>query len=159
MSDTRAEAYNDIEESGKAKVIRARVYGKLRDIYPRGLTCEELAEELKIIESSVRPRCSELRYDIKIMDSGARRENSIGKNMIVWKIVLTNEEIAKAEKALIKGMKPIGNKLLFGKMMQSIYAFAHDPSTANRAKMGRATNYWSGKTAAEIGGHEYNEEG
>lgn len=64
----------------------------------RGLTADELAEQLDMDRYSIQPRTSELRRKGFIRDSGRRRKNASGKMAIVWveNILATQWEKAEA---------------------------------------------------------------
>lgn len=53
---------------------------------PAGLTAGELAELLHAYLYSVAPRCTELRDDGWLEDSGARRPTPRGASAIVWRL-------------------------------------------------------------------------
>jgi len=55
-----------------------------REVYPCGLTADELAHRLEMDRYSIQPRTSELRRKALIRDSGMRRPNATGKQAIVW---------------------------------------------------------------------------
>jgi predicted ArsR family transcriptional regulator len=48
------------------------------------LTSDEIADRLQIDRLAIRPRCSELAAQNRIVDSGDRRCNGSGKRAIVW---------------------------------------------------------------------------
>lgn len=75
----------------RAQTIRDQVYATLRNVWPAGLTADEVAVRIGRREFSVRPRLSELRAVGEIMPatwaaSGEplRRANESGVDAIVW---------------------------------------------------------------------------
>jgi predicted transcriptional regulator len=64
--------------------IQRMVYHAVGEVGARGLTCEELAERLRMERTTVQPRTSELKLLGLIEDSGERRRNRNGKRAIVW---------------------------------------------------------------------------
>jgi predicted transcriptional regulator len=56
----------------------------IREMGPRGLTSQELADRIGVDFASIQPRTSELRRLGLIDDSGLRRPNRNGKRAIVW---------------------------------------------------------------------------
>ncbi len=67
-----------------AKSLRDRVYSLLVNT-AHGLTADECAERLGERIWSVRPRLTELNKQLKIHDSGLRRQNESGVQAIVWR--------------------------------------------------------------------------
>lgn len=75
----------------RAQTIRDQVYATLRNVWPAGLTADEVALRIGRREFSVRPRLSELRAASEIMPatwaadgSALRRANESGVDAIVW---------------------------------------------------------------------------
>jgi hypothetical protein len=64
---------------------RAKVLEVIRGARQAGLTDQEIAVELGLVENSVRPRRLELADDGLIADSGERRETTGGNPAIVWR--------------------------------------------------------------------------
>lgn len=65
-----------------ADTLRAKV---LIELHKAPGTADEIAERLRIDKLSIRPRCSELKAQGKLTDSGIRRENASGKRAIVYR--------------------------------------------------------------------------
>jgi transcription initiation factor IIE alpha subunit len=80
-TDTSAQAAEEI--TPKAATVRVKVETALRD-HADGLTGDELSEQLRIDKLTVRPRITELREAGRVVDTGRRRMNHIGKRVIVW---------------------------------------------------------------------------
>lgn len=88
--DTSQAAAQALE--GEAVRLRRVVYLAIRAASPvdkeagtGGLTADEVSEKVSIGILTGRPRCSELRKDGLIRDSGLRRPSSTGRaTMIVW---------------------------------------------------------------------------
>lgn len=80
--DTSIEAAEGV--APKAHTVRQQVYEMISDAGLHGQTTEELATRLGIDYGTVQPRTSELKKAGMIRDSGRRRKNAIGKNIIVW---------------------------------------------------------------------------
>lgn len=75
----------------RARTLRDQVYATLRNVWPAGLTADEVALRIGRKEFSVRPRLSELRAAkdiIPAMREGGReplrRKNESGVDAIVW---------------------------------------------------------------------------
>lgn len=81
-AETSAEAATEIEESGRAGILREKVLRLFRA--GKALTADECAAALDESVLSIRPRLSELKGKCLIKDSGERRENASGKRAIVW---------------------------------------------------------------------------
>lgn len=64
--------------------LQAKVYRAIAEAGPRGLTTNELSDQLRIDRGSIQPRTSELRAKGRIRDSRHRRQNANGKKAIVW---------------------------------------------------------------------------
>lgn len=63
--------------------IRAMALNQIRQ---KPMTADEVAEELALPVTSVRPRVSQLAKLGLIVDTGIRKENEAGNPMIVWRI-------------------------------------------------------------------------
>lgn len=78
----------------RARTLRDQVWATLRNVYPAGLTADEIGTRIGRTEFSVRPRCSELRATGRIkpliLPSGKieRRTNASGLDANVWVCVL-----------------------------------------------------------------------
>jgi hypothetical protein len=107
--------------SSAAMVLRHRILKVMSGplLIEGGWTADEMAEHLGVSLLSVRPRFSELAAQGMIVDTGIRRQNRSGHYAMVWRMV-NGEPKKKCRK-----MKPVGNKELWGKLMQSIYIHAH----------------------------------
>lgn len=81
-TDTSAAAAVEIEDSGKAGLLREKVLRLLRA--GEALTADECAARLEESVLSIRPRLTELRKTFLIKDSGERRDNVSGRAAIVW---------------------------------------------------------------------------
>ena len=81
-TDTSAEAAASIAHATGR--IQRMVYHAIGEVGARGLTCEELAERLRMERTTCQPRTSELKLLGLIEDSGQRRPNRNGKKAIVW---------------------------------------------------------------------------
>lgn len=68
----------------RAQTLRDQVYATLRNVWPAGLTADEVALRIGRKEFSVRPRLSELRATKEIMATTIRRPNESGVDAIVW---------------------------------------------------------------------------
>lgn len=68
----------------RAQTLRDQVYATLRNVWPAGLTADEVALRIGRKEFSVRPRLSELRASKDIMPTPLRRPNESGVDAIVW---------------------------------------------------------------------------
>jgi len=80
--DTSFEAAEHAKRS--AVTDRAKVYVCLQIFGPS--TCEEVADKICMPLLRVRPRMSDLRNAGIVEDSGLRRKNQTGKNVVVWRI-------------------------------------------------------------------------
>ncbi|MBS3648723.1 winged helix-turn-helix transcriptional regulator [Pseudaminobacter sp. 19-2017] len=67
--------------TANAKSMRQRVLELLRE---EPMTCDEVAEALKLSPLSVRPRITELRNAGIVVDSGERKKLRSGKTGIIW---------------------------------------------------------------------------
>ncbi len=94
----------------------------------------KLALKLNLPFESVQPRISELKDLDLIKDSGARREGR-SKPSAVW--VINPEPKPKKRK-----MKPVGNKELWGRMIQTAYAHKAHPAAHNIYAMQQAAIAW-----------------
>ena len=74
----------------RAQTLRDQVWAALRNVWPAGLTADEVALRIGRKEFSVRPRLSELRALKQIQPTTLRRPNESGVDAIVW--VCTQEE-------------------------------------------------------------------
>ncbi|MCR9254728.1 MAG: hypothetical protein NXI16_01380 [Alphaproteobacteria bacterium] len=79
-TDTSREAFEGVD----ARTLRDQALAAIKRAGPIGLTADETADRLSQHYGSIRPRCTELKLSGKIIDSGQRRKNKNGKNMIVW---------------------------------------------------------------------------
>lgn len=79
VSGPSAEAADSVRQD--AAVLRARCLEVLKR---NDLTADEVAEVLGLSVLSVRPRCSELKKQRLIRDTGQRRKNCSGKSATVW---------------------------------------------------------------------------
>ena len=87
-----APGHRNVDTSVAAAIALAPKLGRLqrmahraiREAGQRGLTADELAEQLGTDRWSIQPRTSELRRKGLIRDSGQRRSNVTGKQAIVW---------------------------------------------------------------------------
>lgn len=70
--------------AGHAKLLRAKVLARFKEVYPEGRTADEIAAELNCSAFGVRPRVSELRRNGDLRDTGARRPNESGMTATVW---------------------------------------------------------------------------
>lgn len=68
----------------KAAGLRAKVVAALGEAGP--LTADECAGRLGLSVLSIRPRFTELKELGRVADTGVRRENTSGRNAIVWKV-------------------------------------------------------------------------
>lgn len=68
-----------------AKVVRAKVLQRFIEVYPQGLTADEVATDLDLSVLTVRPRVSELHRSGSLIDSGSRRKNTSGMTATVWR--------------------------------------------------------------------------
>lgn len=82
LTDTSIIAGDKIKYT--ASEIKMQILDALKFPFVRGATSDELAEHLKIAYKNVQPRCSDLRRDKYIIDSGIRRSNEDGNPVIVW---------------------------------------------------------------------------
>lgn len=92
--DTSVAAANEL--APKLGRLQKMAETAIRAAGPRGLTADELAEQLEMDRYSIQPRTSELRRKGVIRDSGRRRKNASGKMAIVWiaKYLGTETEVA-----------------------------------------------------------------
>lgn len=70
--------------AGKAATIRADVLRCFRDVWPAGLTAEEVTDMLELDKDAVRPRCSELVAASQILATTVRRPGRSGVLARVW---------------------------------------------------------------------------
>lgn len=70
--------------AARAPTLREQVFATLRNVWPAGLTADEVALRIGRREFSVRPRLSELRALNQIMPTTLRRPNESGVDAIVW---------------------------------------------------------------------------
>lgn len=82
-TDTSRAAAEDMRKS--ADSIRAKVLEFIRTSGMRGATAVELSAALNLPYEAVQPRCSELKKQWRIKDSGQRRASRApNKKAIVW---------------------------------------------------------------------------
>lgn len=67
-----------------AGTVREEVLNAVKASGRRGMTADEAATWLGYSVLTVRPRFSELKTSLLIIDSGLRRKNTSGINAIVW---------------------------------------------------------------------------
>jgi hypothetical protein len=140
MLDTQQNAY--IETRSKADTDREKILHHARTL-DFGFTNNEMAEMLGMNYFDVQPRISELVAEDKLKDSGVRRIDR--KRMgAVW-------EFNPEPKPKPKKMKPIGDKKLWGEMMQKIYAQKAKPYAYNQVAMERAAVAWAHSMAKKGG--------
>jgi hypothetical protein len=70
--------------AARARNLSDEVLTLLEDIWPRGMTADEVAAEIGATVLAVRPRFSELKSINKIMKTTIRRPNISGVNAVVW---------------------------------------------------------------------------
>lgn len=71
--------------AARARNLSDEVLTLLTDIWPRGMTADEVAEAIGASILAVRPRFSELKSINKIVKTTVRRPNkSSGVNAVVW---------------------------------------------------------------------------
>lgn len=68
----------------KAETVRAAVLQCFLDVWPSGLTVDEVSDLLAIDKGTVRPRCSELVKAGKLKPSDARRPGYSKLSIRVW---------------------------------------------------------------------------
>ena len=116
-----------------------------------GLTAEQIGIYInphKTAEEArkwINPRISELRAMGQVKDSRNSGKSSNGVKATVW--VLGRDE-TYLKKRLCK--KPVGDPVLWGKMMQACYAYAHDASEENEDKRYAATFAWQQDLTVKI---------
>ena len=152
-TDTSKAAAESVKDA--ARTFRKKIHVLLGGLYPAGATSEELSKHLLVDYGTIQPRTSELRDSLIIMDSGARRDNESGKAAIVWRIIITPEEKAVAEKQQIERIRTIGNKALCKEMFRTAYAYANKPVAHNKINMDQAAVKWMEAFAGEIGNIKY----
>lgn len=80
--DTRRAAFHAIMPT--ARTLRDRCVEVLADMGP--MTADEVAAVLGKSVLSIRPRMTELANDNKIEPTGDRRENTSGREAVVWRL-------------------------------------------------------------------------
>lgn len=71
-------------EKVKPATIRQEVYGFIKG-RPDGATAYEVRLEFRLDKNSTSPRITELKNAGLIVDSGLRRKNNYGNNVVVWR--------------------------------------------------------------------------
>lgn len=79
-----------------ARIIRAQVLQQFIDVYPHGLTADEVASDLKLSVLAVRPRVSELRRDGYLVVTGERRTNRSGMSATVLRYLPDSQSLREA---------------------------------------------------------------
>ena len=82
-TDTSHQAAED--QRPTASTVRAKVLRTLQ-VLDQPMNADDIAKVLDLDVLTVRPRCTELRNDGKIQDSGLRTLSSRGKKMIAWEV-------------------------------------------------------------------------
>lgn len=106
---------------------------------------EVLSELAGVPQSSVGSYLSYLRRDYNYTVPKKHVENGFYLYKLGRK--LTPEQIIKRK---AKRLKPIGDRKLFGEMMRTIYAYAHQPDIEAFAEMDKAGKIWRASFIEEI---------
>jgi predicted ArsR family transcriptional regulator len=73
-----------VKTAPRAPTMRDQVLIALRDVWPAGLTADEVAAVLGRSQFAIRPRLSELKDMGKIAATETRRKNDSGLSATVW---------------------------------------------------------------------------
>lgn len=73
------------EQAAEQVASTAKVLQRFIEVYPQGLTADEVAADLDLSILTVRPRVSELHRSGSLIDSGSRRKNTSGMTATVWR--------------------------------------------------------------------------
>lgn len=130
MLDTQANAYQEVKQDAAYKRNQIMERAMLLPDF----TTREMADSLKWGFHQTQPRISELLSMGLIIDTGKRRIGRV-KESAVWAIN-HNPQPQK------KRMKPVGNKELWGKMIQSAYAHSAQPNAHHIYAMQQAAIAW-----------------
>lgn len=84
-SDTSESAAESMAEH--APTLRLLVFKCIAD-QVHGATCDEVEVALRLRHQTVSARIRELARDLKIMDTGYRRQTRSGRHAVVWKAVV-----------------------------------------------------------------------
>lgn len=120
----------------KTGLWRQKTLDYLKSIYPQGACSEEISRAVNESEDDIQPRTAELSACDKDYIRGLGRGlNSKQNPVTVW--YYNPEPQPKPKK-----MKPIGNKELFGKMMQAAYACKAQPNAYHIHRMQQLAIAW-----------------
>lgn len=89
MSDTRAEAYESIQPF--LKKMNLKIWQRVCDAGPHGLTCDEAEFVLAMKHQTVSSAFTRLREGGWIYDTGRRRKTRSGRNAAVYRGKLPTE--------------------------------------------------------------------
>jgi predicted ArsR family transcriptional regulator len=81
--ETSLSAANKVASA--AKTQRDKVLAALLEVYPQGLSSDQIADTIGVIRYSVRPRISELVAAGKVEATNERIKNSDGNSVVVWR--------------------------------------------------------------------------
>lgn len=130
MLDTQLNAYT--ETQSKAATDRAIILQKSKEVL--NFTTQEMADLLGWEYHHAQPRISQLVDKDLLKDTGLRREGR-ERTSAVW--AYNPEPRPKRHK-----IRPIGDKELFGKMLESAYIYAHEPHAHRLHQMHEAAKDW-----------------
>lgn len=140
-----------LEKTGKARANRQRrVFEALKN-FPAGTIPEQVAVVMKLDLIDVRRCFSVLKRLGKIEPTGEVRKNYKDNDCEVWRVSASGVPQVKRHR-----MKPVGNPILWGEVMRTIYAHAKaSPEQMMDASMNRqvAACKWSLDMAHRIGHH------
>lgn len=130
MLDTQLNAYHDNKPSAAYK--RAQIMATAKTLVD--FTVQEIANLLKLPYHAVQPRVSELLAMGLIIVTSKRRIGRVKESMVY--------EVNPNPIPQRKRMKPVGNKELWGEMMQAAYANNAQPNAYHIHKMQQLAIAW-----------------
>jgi hypothetical protein len=131
-----AQLENFFNVETKTGLWRKKTLDYLQSIYPAGAITEDIAKAINEPEDDIQPRTSELSAcDRDYIRGLGRGENSKTNPVTVWYF---NPE----PKPKPKKMKPVGDKVKWGEMIRTAYAYKAHPVAHNLHSMNRAAMDW-----------------
>jgi hypothetical protein len=137
-TDTQLNALNQIEQSGSRNFWKKKILEIYRENPEKDFTDWELVLLLGLDEKSyhlVQPRRSDLKREDKIRATGITRA---GRDGLPIEAYIFNPE----PKPKPKKMKPVGDKVKWGEMMRTAYAYKAQPQAHHLHSMNRAAMDW-----------------
>lgn len=125
--DTQLQAYAAIKPT-KVQITQQAILAHLLSQIEYGATSDELAKATNIPYETIQPRTNEMLKAGKTFHKGTRRSKRSGALTDVWFIAITDEEVKLGKKQYRLRKHATGDKKLWNRLLQKMYAYKADPS-------------------------------